>query len=201
MSIEQYSLYKSFILSRRGEILWTLNTTLTGTFVAGLIISMFLILHDMSKNNFKIRDLTIEINGNQKIEINRGSIKIMENLLSKFIGQYQILPQNINTINPGTGLYGWWIKYFDPNIYYLFEFSDPDEFIGGFITGFDAFEIDFRNYIAGPPFIIDGNGNKVDLAISGYYIQPFNANRRKPAPITPFYTGAYEADPYGQDYN
>jgi len=81
----------------------------------------------------------------------------------------------------------------------VFSFATYD-FIQGFINTMDNTGLDFRDYLIGPPFKII-NRKPVFFNIEGYDIPLANPVTRIPAPVGAFYTGAYEADAYGEDFD
>ena len=76
---------------------------------------------------------------------------------------------------------------------YCFKNND---FVEGFVSVFDTFDMEFRDYIAGPPFKTEVGFNGVKrntfYNIEGYDIRSISQVTRDPAPVGPFYTGSYQ---------
>lgn len=105
---------------------------------------------------------------------------------------------NFNLYNPTDDHYGWWIKDVTSDKYLLYQFKTND-FIQGFISSLNQIGKDFRDYIGGNPFKII-NGIKIEYSVEGYDIEPIIPDRIR-APVGAFYTGTYENDPYGEDFD
>lgn len=90
--------------------------------------------------------------------------------LSSHLSSQNILYDELYLYHASPGHYGWWI--YDPNYtrYNLFEFQTYD-FVKSFIFVFKIFKIDFRNYIAGCPFVSTQNLNFF-CGVDGYNILP-----------------------------
>ena len=117
------------------------------------------------------------------------------------LSTYYVPTSDENVSNGGSsasltdGYYGWWIKDSADDTYSLYRFQTND-FVQGFISAFDIFTMEFRDYIAGPPFHtevgLNGNKRNIFYNIEGYDIQPLVQNRRDPAPTGAFYANSYE---------
>jgi hypothetical protein len=95
---------------------------------------------------------------------------------------------------------GWWLKYNHGRI--LVKYED-DDFIPGFMALFTARAEEFRHKIIGPPFKLEKDGQEVvQCNIDGFDIEPYypeEGNDEEAAP-GPYFTGSYETDNYGADY-
>lgn len=76
-----------------------------------------------------------------------------------------------NLLSPAK--FGWWIESIDDaDMYHLYAFDDA-QFIQGFISICNAFNVDFRDYIFGPPFKYNHNTKEIIYyTIQGYEIDP-----------------------------
>jgi hypothetical protein len=79
----------------------------------------------------------------------------------------------------------------------IYKFSTTD-FIDGFITVFNYFNKDFRDYIVGLPYTINDDNEKQSFTIDGFDIPEETTVVFQPAPVYPFYTGSYQE--YAIDY-
>lgn len=151
------------------EIDWTLRGDFSRDFVAGLIIGFYICIQDLEIHHGYERDNFINVGWNT------GSLLILFNpdsfnqKLSEYIIRERYLFTDWNHYRPNEGKYGWWLRE-ETNMvkYRIYQFESLD-FIQGFITAMQAFSVDFRQYVLGPPFQII-NGKKVAYTIEGYDI-------------------------------
>lgn len=132
---------------------------------------------------------------------NRGDTKDrLALLINKYLEHRSVPYHELKSYYCRDGHYGWWIK--DPvnsnpsqPTYNLYCFKTND-FVEGFISAFDMFDVEFRDYIAGPPFRTEVGFNGVKkntfYIIEGYDIRPLSQSTKDPAPVGPFYTGSYQ---------
>ena len=171
------NIYDSLIIyDNYNEYLSSGRQILSGDIMAGILMAII-------ATNFNI-SIEIEMN----IFHNTESLEI---LLLEYIIIMSIIPSDI--YKPEDNKYGWWIKK-SKNIYYLCQFMD-DKFISSFITLCDIFNIDFRDFIAGPPFYYSNNKKNI-VNVKGYDIDIFNPKEKVPEK---FYIEAFveeQEDPY-----
>lgn len=167
---------------------------LSAEYTAGLVIGLFTLLRREAGANpyYRIRS------DEGHIDFHLQDVSGFLASIHPFLVLEQVLPKDIlsqsKQVPPHQ--YGWWIQasYYS-GVYNLYTFTTED-FISGFITAFAQTSHDFRDYIAGPPFI-DG----VPVIIAGYEIKLFNPQPRVPDLLVPYETGTYEIGvPYGIDY-
>jgi hypothetical protein len=140
--------------------------------------------------------------------------------LEKSLGNYIIAtradPSDYLKYNPDDNNFAWWITNYAEsyrqlnkqtgelvayNRYTVCRFSDQD-FIRGFITICDSYNIDFRNVSLGKPFTYNTTMRKrIYHDIPGYDTTHFTLTPRIPAPIGPYYIEDYETGPFGRDFN
>ena len=124
-----------------------------------------------------------------------------------FISQFVMIegetPFNLKR-NSRVYRYGWWIRatYLKDIRYNLYIFDSPD-FISGFISAFKDTNYDFRDYIAGPPFVYDNVSQKPQpITVAGYQIKTFDPYPRVSGMVVPFETMSYIIGvPDGIDYD
>lgn len=206
MSIEAGSVYESFTFNQDNNPLWTIQGPLSGDTVAGLLVGITTLLNDKIINyNYPHTYTVIEIvtengRGLLTIELNNiaGHIIALMDYKLDDATKDEIIARD-NNYRPLDNSFGWWIYNPLNNKYTLFSFSSPD-FIQGFISACNAFSIDFRDYILGAPFTHQvGIQDPTYYFMETYDIEPIPFPK-KDAPVGAFYTGPYEADPYGEDY-
>src|SRR3989304_2198694 len=146
--IKPYHIYDSLTFvnaQKRDEPLWTLQGPLSGELIAGIIIGMY-ILYARLPDFYSV----IILRGNISIYFQLIGIVDINQLMYYFhqsdLTETEFLTNNI-VLRPGK--YGLWI--IDEHFFGLHSFSTP-EFIQGFISICNASQVDFRDYIAGPPF-------------------------------------------------
>lgn len=205
MSIEAGTIYDSMTYSRNGVSRWTIQGPVSGDQVAGLVVGFATILK--STNN----QIGLKFNDTIDLLVNEGKRLITIQLQNENSYRLALTDYYIYTVNrdeiisktydilPHTASFGWWIEQSLNTSYALYSFQSY-EFIQGFITSMNTFGVDFRNYILGPPFTYELNQKApVYYMIEGYDIDPI-PSQKIPAPVGAFYTGLYEADPYGEDF-
>lgn len=208
MSIQPDSIYDSLRFYRHEDdkTFWTMNGPLSGDLLAGIITGLKIVLDVVPENT---DDCRIQIDRVGKILtynwtniypdffIALNEYRTLAKIKNPFIGKYFPDPEH----------YGWFMKN-KPNAnpdyedieYDLYEFETP-EFIQGFISMCNAGQVDFRDYVYGTPFIYDFDAREyIKYAIEGYDIEDINIIPRIPAPIGAFYTGGFEDDDYGVDW-
>lgn len=140
----------------------------------------------------------------------------IENPLGNYIIATDADPSDYLKYNPDDNHFAWWITNYSEsyrqidrqtgkltanNRYTVCRFSNQD-FIRGFITICDSYNIDFRNVSLGKPFTYDTTTRKrIYHDIPGYDTTHFTLTPRIPAPIGPYYIEDYENDPFGGDFN
>lgn len=167
------------------ELIWTLTDSLSDDIVSGILIALG---HIITNNKPMILQLIDYERKENNIDLTTENIRT---LCYSYIEEEGIYYSQLSLYYLPEGHYGWWIK--DPKhleTYNLYKFL-TDKFIWGFIIGFNIFEKDFRNYIAGSPFQSKNNVN-IFFNVQGYDIHPLTIYRREPAAIGAFYTGSYE---------
>lgn len=227
MSLRSHRIYDSFVFSESTDpnnSLWILHGPLSSDLVAGLLIAFVIIISKVQlpiayRIEIVRRDeiLTFDTLFPHSFDDMRKEYLVYDNIPESELTRY-IIP---------SGYYGWWIEDFsqrsqpvnlmpalnlpgglsplgpisNPKMYTLYKFKTP-EFTQGFISMFNSINLDFRDYIRGPPFSIDRQTNRmIPYNIEGYDIEPFAEPKRVTAPVGAFYTGSFEADATGEDYN
>ena len=196
MEIDPAETYTEFTFAR-DNVLWTIPGPLSGDLVAGLVYATDVILYVQTRgNNF---NLTIGHKG--YIPYDPQPRNNRRNYHENYIGGSVNNFRGLALFDPRETNYGWWIiNHLDGREYYqLIQFASA-EFIQGFISIFNAFGSDFRDYIVGRPFKVLPDGSKIEYNIVGYDIGKFEVKARIPAPVGAYYTGAREADAYGEDF-
>lgn len=114
-----------------------------------------------------------------------------------------IINNNYDTyaLQPPEGAFAWWVSIGDDS-YGFYEFESL-QFIQGFISICNAFNVDFRDAILGPPFTYDVDlGKQTFYSIEGYDIAPIPITKNA-IPMGTFnselYPELYEDDPYIMD--
>lgn len=210
MSIEAGSTYEAFTFytEQGNNPLWTIQGPLSGDLVAGLLVALNVVMDDLNENfDVKYGSSRAEIIG----ERGRFTLTIYMTDIGPFLialQDYKILIDREKDVREimaegsrqPRGNYAWWVTDVLAGIgFELFTFSSAD-FVQGFISMMNAFNVDFRDYTLGPPFKYeDDTREPTYYSVEGYDIEPIPENRRE-APPTPFYAGAYEVDPGGEDY-
>lgn len=173
------------------NVIWSLPGPLSSDTIAGLLVG----LQCMINRNYSTLAVALQIVDSI------GKISTINLIVDRipFIKDYleysAVSHSNLSAYYAPDGYYGWWI--FDPptSTYNLYRFQSND-FVQGFISAFDIFTMEFRDYIAGPPFHtkigLDGIKRNIFYNIEGYDIQPLVKVRRDPAPTGAFYTHGYE---------
>jgi len=180
--------YSSIIFFKNNKEKAKLLGNLNKDFIAGLIICFKTIFLSVSSRenikNFRIQLKTLD---NHELNINISHNTLIDNYSLYTNIDKQLLIGNIipyNYIN----YYGFWIiDDFYTNSYTLYVFKNI-EFLKGFIMGFELFDLDFRNYSLGKPFISKSRENYY-FNIKGYDIdnlENYNNNIIY-EPIIPYY--------------
>lgn len=182
MSISSVGNYNSVSLYIEGSLLWTLSGPISGNLVAGIAVMISILINKTSKSNV-IRI----INDTYIINISLNDPDSLNLAFSQYLIADQISLPNFNDYHPDNYNYGLFIKHH--NLYNLYTFSDP-EFIQGIITICDAFNVDFRDYVAGMPFKYI-NQNKIYYAIEGYIITSLKSEPRVPLDKEGFFVDSY----------
>lgn len=148
---------------------WTIQGPLDGNLVAGLCIGARLAVFEMEYRPEYISITVTKRNITETIDIDDNPVDHMVT----DEGEDIIKGGNIDADLLSHDRFGWWIEHaMFQDSYQLFEF-DNAQFVQGFISICNAFQVDFRNYILGPPFKYDHNNNEVTYYnIQGYDIEP-----------------------------
>lgn len=217
MSIEQETVYQALtfyandITGNKNNIVWTIPGPLSGDLIAGLLVGLNTVLSDLL-TNFG----TYEYDYRLDIVFNEGRRIITIDLTYEYIKD--IIPDYMvsevrEVIDLATTVqelldnktFAWIIDNMDtanfqePNSAIIYKFKSAD-FVQGFISICTGFNVDFRNYVIGRPFVYNHETKDItQYSVEGYDIEPIPRFKRI-APPTPFYTFTHEADPYAQDY-
>jgi hypothetical protein len=149
-------------------------------------------------------DIDIRQNSYSICNINKELIKIINlnniDIINKYDELiYQNIPiDNLTDYRAPNNSYAWWILTSQLDKYDMCKF-DNYGYVNGFIYVFDLFNKDFRNFTQGSPFKFINDYN-IEFGISGYDIIPIQQNYSRPAYYEAFYTGVYEDDIDGIDY-
>lgn len=218
MSINAFSVYNTLSYFYRDTLILKIDGPFSGDLIAGTIAALTLILPTLYKNERDLLDNNIIISPDPVDRNNPFDYRIFQILSDwyKLLGNYVIntgVPvDQFNNYNQMINDYGWWVtqqlyntnygtKYEFYTQHTLYKFSSID-FIQGFISTFDSFNLNFRNFILGGPFKYNSKTKQIiTIEIEGYDIEPFTIKSKIPAPIGPYYTGIYEADPDAVDFD
>ncbi len=176
-------------ITQNGVIIWSNKGIISNDYVAGTLVGARNILLDRKDNNkydanIKDEHVSFDLLNNQKY------VMTMTDYILDSAKEDDIINRRIINYPMGTSL-GWWIQKSSDGEYYLYMFGSSD-FIQGFIDICDFFEVDFRDYILGTPFIYNDQTKMFEYYyITGYDVEPI------PLPIADaqvgaFYTGSYE---------
>lgn len=150
---------------------WRIDGPLSSDLVAGLIAAIKTVLS--GPVNIRLND--------RELVINQFDHYILKSHLSRGELLIQYLPPN---------KYGWAIA--DAHGYNLYIF-ETNEFVRGFISMCDAFQVDFRDYIAGPPFKTSNRPlTHTFYYIQNYDIDPILLGNRQQNFESPYYTYVHE---------
>lgn len=153
----------SIEIHKNGILLLKQSTILKGDYLAGFLIGLRIYLENLPDKFL--------INIEPKFDV------------ENFISTYYLPGKNIKP-------YAWFLGNNLTQAYEWYQFSDV-EFVNGYISLFSTFELDFRNYIKGPPFRINIKSQTLEpLDIEGYDIVPFD--NEDLVHLFPFYTGTIE---------
>lgn len=144
----------------------------------------------------------IPININNIINSFNNEIKIKINNYNwrDYIVASNVKIQDFPNYYPEQGYVGLWIYSNTPETYNLISFSNKN-FLNGFITLFDIFNLEFRDFILGSPFSYDYNTKEIIwYDIPGYDTDRLEIYERIPELIAPFYLERNQVDPYSIDY-
>ena len=169
----------------QGQVLWSMKGPLSAEAAAGMIAA----LHVMTNDH--LVEMTFDSNEFLIVNLNDPYLAVQS-----FLGQREVPAYKLAKYPGPTEGYGWWIGKKGAEYYDMYLFTSGD-FPQTFISIADHLHVEFRNYIAGPPFQYNSiQKRNVNHAISGYDIAPFNPMPRRPASPAPFYTNtnADEAD-------
>jgi hypothetical protein len=227
MSINPNTTYKSFLTFRYApnpNILWVMRGQFSGDLIAGLLISINVMNNDDRNDpyNNNIIDAVEVIYDRGTSEFSEFFELKTDIILENYIIAKNITRDNMNNYHPEVDSYGWWLikktksspttrcelcshpqRILDPQekeLYTLVSFRTA-EFIQGFISTCNAYNIDFRDYVLGSPFkYIYETQQIINYTIEGYDLEPYNVIRRIPAPIGAYYIDRNEADVAGVDF-
>lgn len=190
VKVENFEYYDSFVFSsaHSDRDVWTLNGPFSGDFIAGLLVGMRILMTDILNKRIKSRYSIYVVKKKFSIHINILDLQGLINILHNYIVVDNIEDNNIDIYTTSAEHIGWWIRSSINNLYNLYKFTQSD-FIQGFITICNSLQIDFRDYIAGHPFSVDKDNNKIFYDIIGYDIDLFNPPQKTPQQLEPFYTG------------
>lgn len=161
MSLQHDKVYDYIEYSYDFVTEWRLNGPLSADLVAGLVLGLHVGLIEVI-NRPGINRLEIFSPPRERITIDPTVVDDLDIVLNRYLIAYEKILNNDHWIGPNW--YGIWFNdVIHTNNYHLFTFQTP-EFIQGFISACNAFNIDFRTYIAGLPFTIE-NGKKVAYTI------------------------------------
>lgn len=190
-NIDPDAIYNNFQLySRQQRISWSIPGPLSGDFVAGLALAIYILHKDHIVNyvyidpEFKI--ITLSEEGYQNEEITFDNI---DNILSNYysilrsaerIAEDLVLVSKTGYSNWPTkiGYFTWWILNPEIGCYFLVSFRTP-EFIQGLLTIFNAYGKNFQDYVFVLPFqtIDTPNGIRYQTYnIEGYAINIYELN-------------------------
>jgi len=189
MSYQSISLFRLQHNNKKYELIWDLKELFSNDRIAGLLVSIKCMINRNITSDSLILRLTTSSGVITDIDLTVGPIDIIDNYIEIRGVEYS----RLTSYYVPEGYYGWWIKDTSGdrnNIYNLYKFMNND-FVEGFILGFDVFDMDFRNYIAGSPFRTENKSN-VFYNVDGYDIHPIVKYRREFAPVGPYYTNSYE---------
>jgi hypothetical protein len=181
------------------------NGPFSGDYTAGLVAGLFtLFRQEAGPNPYYLIEVLSE-NGNIfRFDLRNASTFISQ--ISNFMVIEGEIPVNIPRSSSLVRFnqYGWWIRasYTQEERFNLYTFQTED-FISGFIAAFAQTDYDFRNYIAGPPFLYDSVTKQIQpVLVLGYEIKLYNPLPRTPDLLVPYETMVYESGVrYGVDYD
>src|SRR5436853_3777245 len=131
MIIQPNKIYRSIVIYKKNDTNLYINRSLKGDVVAGMLAGAII--------KFDTIDSLLIDN------INVDNIPLT---LEEYIIITRFEPSDI--YKPDNGYYGWWISK-NAELYYLYQFQNTD-FIRGFISICQSYNVDFRDFIAGLPF-------------------------------------------------
>ena len=131
--------YDSFTFYLTGQVpIWTIPGPLSGDLVAGLIVAFRTILTGIRS-----------VSNDGWIKLSMGSHTSELLLFGYSLEHYEAYSDKDH--------FGWQIEgIVSKGVYNLYSFASP-EFIQGFISMCNAFNVDFRDYVSGLPFKTENN--------------------------------------------
>ncbi|CAH6419464.1 Hypothetical protein HVR_LOCUS644 [uncultured virus] len=202
MALRSDDIYTSVVFNgRTPNIQWSIDGPLSGDLTAGITAALLTLISELlnnpSKQMPKPVDATISIinrDPRYNIMINNNTHDFA--LFSEYIIAAGLLPQQAIVQNIPSGYFAWGI--YNPNLIHKLDLTSYDlymfqsfEFIQGFISVCDAFQVDFREYSLGLPFRTE-QGRNVFYGIEGYDVDSVIQKVREPAPTGAYYTYNYE---------
>ena len=168
-----FRVYSNMSILQNGTPILIVNGSLNQDLIAGIFVALILVSG--------VFDYTVIIDGKH---IDKDHI---DNFLFTYEVSHTPFRPQLNDYMVVGNMMGWW---FVSDTYRLCTFSDIS-FIQGVISVFEKYNTDFRNYIYGPPFVI--NRNRVEeMSIDNYDIQPVLQYNGVEAEERPFFEGVYE---------
>jgi len=173
--------------------------------MAGLLVALNTILDDLVENFYQeYNDANVEIVTEEGLVIDiyiddpETLYQALRNYVAGQANTSDIIDRMDNILPLDEGSFVWWISYpLTGDTYELYSFNSA-EFVQGFISMCNAFNVDFRDYILGSPFKYVTQ-EPTYYQVEGYDIEPIPRPKRE-APVGPFYTAQYEADPNAEDF-
>lgn len=149
---------------------WTLEHTFSSDLLAGLLAAGCLYISYIEEDNQSKQDLRFKIHSPEK-----SGIKLLSDFDNSYISYKSYDEYNTADIYPIQGKYGIWIVSptdLDDLRYDFVTFTNPQDFMRGFISMSNAFQVDFTEYILGPLYDFDG----LEYDIDGYtnYTEEYN---------------------------
>lgn len=148
------------------QFYWRMEGEFTDSLMMGLLVAGTLFLRDEYERDF----VFILSDDEKQFSTSIRDLEDLDEINLNPIDQEYISEEDLQDIYPTTKPYGIWVdRYGNIGRYDFITFTRADEFMQGFISMCIAFQVDFRNYILGPPF--DENG--IEYNVVGYYIPPY----------------------------
>lgn len=186
-------------------LLWELTGPFQGDFVAGVVAGLYILLKDHvirggggGKDSSHRISAHIDGDASASIYVPVGDDAGYRVAMAPYLGHTSVPASEVSEYLAPPDGYAWWFR--DQDLYDMYVFSDP-EFPQGFISVCESFEVDFRDYSAGPPFSLDlQTGDNVPLTVTGYDIAPFQPQQIVAASPAPYYTMIMEGDRYAVNF-
>lgn len=104
-----------------------------------------------------------------------------------------INPDELMAYSSPVGYFAWWLLNKNKVGYdlYIFDESDTTEFVNGFISTFEYFDLDFRDYSLGTPFKTV-NSRNIFTEIYGYDVAAIQTEQDQPDPDSYYYEQLFE---------